>query len=96
MEIPACPEIFLPDIEENFRDEFGFVAGGNAVVDAELKSSRSAALRIQSVWITGTTPTMSFRGNAVSRGIFPSGRFYLVVVLFCHVVDSSTPLTLKA
>ena len=27
-----------------------------------------------------------------SRGIFPSGRFYLVVVLFCHVVDSSTPV----
>ena len=26
-------------------------------------------------------PDMSFRANAVSRGIFPSGKFYLVVVL---------------
>ena len=27
---------------------------------------------------TGTTPDMSFRANTVSRGIFPSGKFYLV------------------
>ena len=34
--------------------------------------------------------------TVVSRGIHPSSRFYLVLVLFCHVVDSSTPLALKA
>ena len=38
---------------------------------------------------------MSFRANVVSRGIHSSCRFYLTLVLFCHVVDSSTPLTLS-
>ena len=41
-------------------------------------------------------PDMSFRANAVSRGIHPSSKFYLVVVLFCYVVDSSTPLALRS
>ena len=29
---------------------------------------------------TGTTPDMSFRAKTVSRGIFPSDKFYLVVI----------------
>ena len=41
-------------------------------------------------------PIMSFRASEVSRGIFPSNKFYLVLLLFCHVVDSSTPLALRS
>lgn len=44
------------------------------------------AARITSNGSKGKNPLYSsFRANAVSRGIFPSGRFYLVLVLFCHV-----------
>ena len=44
------------------------------------------AARITNNGSKGKNPSYSsFRANAVSRGIFPSGRFYLVLVLFCHV-----------
>ena len=44
------------------------------------------AARITNSGSKGKNPSYSsFRANAVSRGIFPSGRFYLVLVLFCHV-----------
>ena len=44
------------------------------------------AARITNNGSKGKNPSYSsFRTNAVSRGIFPSGRFYLVLVLFCHV-----------
>ena len=39
---------------------------------------------------------LSFRGSKASRGIFSSSKFYLVVVFFCHVEDSSTPLALRS
>ena len=43
---------------------------------------RSATLQLQPLWTKRNhPPIMSFRANAVSRGIFPSGWFYLVVVL---------------
>ena len=40
----------------------------------------SATSRIQPVWLNETTPDMSFRANAVSRGIYSSCNFYLVSV----------------
>jgi len=44
------------------------------------------AARITNNGSKGKNPSYSsFRANAVSRGIFQSGRFYLVLVLFCHV-----------
>ena len=44
------------------------------------------AARITNNGSKGKNPSYSsFRAHAVSRGIFPSGRFYLVLVLFCHV-----------
>ena len=44
------------------------------------------AARITNNGSKGKNPSYSsFRANAVSRGIFPSGRFHLVLVLFCHV-----------
>ena len=42
---------------------------------------RHATFRIQPVWLNRTIPDMSFRANAVSRGILPSSKFYLVLVL---------------
>ena len=39
-----------------------------------------ATSRIQPVWLNETTPDMSFRANAVSRGIYSSCNFYLVSV----------------
>ena len=43
---------------------------------------RHKTLQIKPVWTKRNhPPTMSFRGSKASRGIFPSSKFYLVLVL---------------
>ena len=53
----------------------------------------TGGLLVGHVWRSANAPPFVIPSAVKrSRGIFPSGRFYLVVVLFCHVVDSSTPV----
>ena len=73
-------------VSKNIKNMVHYRRGGNLP---------PATWQLQPVGVNGITPRYVIP-TVVSRGIFPSGKFYLVLVLFCHVEDSSTPLTLRS